>query len=95
LAYKGFKVPAAEVTKDGLAFINNKLAKYGQVPKTVVKGWNDQLNTWQNELLGGNTDATRLTWNDANVGDNTRRAVAEYEAAKAAKPGKHERDRSR
>jgi hypothetical protein len=95
VAYKGFKVPAAEVTRDGLAFINNKLAKYGQVPATVIAGWTryPQLNTWQGELLGGNTDATRLTWNDANVGDNTRRAVAEYEAAKAAKPGKKQRGR--
>ena len=91
MAYKGFKVSAAEVTKDDLAFINHKLARYGQVPKTVVKGWNDQLNTWQNELLGGNTTANELTWNDAKVSASTQKAIAEYEAFRASKPGKHDR----
>jgi hypothetical protein len=92
LSYNGYKVPAAEVTKDGLAFINNKLAQYGQVPATVIKRWDsrkDQLDAWQNELVGGNTYATRLTWDDAAVGENTKRAVREYLAFKAAKPGKH------
>lgn len=90
MARTWYKVPSLEVNKDGLAYINVKLAPYGAVPNTVVAGWhkNPDLNTWQKELLGAGENAATLPYDDAKVGANVKRAVSEFEAVKAARPGK-------
>ena len=95
MAYQGYKVPSVEVKKNDLAFVNNKLSQYGMVPNTVIAGWskNPNLNVWQKELLEAGQDASRLPYDDATVGVNTRKAVTEYLAFRAGKPGKKQRVR--
>jgi hypothetical protein len=95
MAYKGFKVSAVEVSKNDLAYINNKLSQYGMVPNTVIAGWhrNAELSKWQNELLDQGQNSATLPYDDDKVGANVKRAVSEYLAFRAAKPGKKQRGR--
>lgn len=84
MSYHGYKVPAGEVTKNDLAYINKSLASLGThgatVPATVVKGWNDNLNTWQNELSYQYGDPTQFQYDPATVDPHTKQAVQEYTA---------------
>lgn len=95
MAYQGYKVPSVEVTKNDLAYVNNKLSQYGMVPNTVIAGWgkNPNLNQWQKELLEAGQDASRLPYDEASLGANVKKAVTEYLAFRAGKPGKKQRVR--
>jgi hypothetical protein len=91
MAFQGFKVHAQKVKKNDLAFIIVKLntGMKSSVPATVIAKWdsNPELNVWMKELLGAGQDQSRLSFDEATVGADTKRAVAEFEAFRDGKVG--------